>query len=261
MLTNKTADFMSRHMTGRVALVVGGSSGIGRATAEAFAEGGASVVIAARRDGEGRATAERIVAQGGEARFVRTDVAHEADIAALVEETVKTYGRLDFAFNNAGIEGHNLPIVEETEANFDAVFGVNVKGMMFCMKHEIPAMLESGGGAIVNMASMVGHISFATGSVYGASKHAVIGLSAAAALEYARGGIRINTVSPGAIQTDMIDRITGTDEVRATFADQHPMGRFGLPEEVASTVLFLCSNGASFITGHALGIDGGYMAR
>jgi NAD(P)-dependent dehydrogenase (short-subunit alcohol dehydrogenase family) len=252
---------LRRDMVGKVALVVGGSSGIGRATAEAFAEAGASVVIAARRDGEGRATAERIVSQGGEAKFVRADVVRESDVAALVKETVSTYGRLDFAFNNAGIEGHNQAIVEETEANFDAVFGVNVKGMMFCMKHEIPAMLASGGGAIVNMASMVGHISYANGTVYGASKHAVIGLSAAAALEYARSGIRINTVSPGAIQTNMIDRITGTDEARATFADEHPMGRFGLPEEVASTVLFLCSNQASFITGHALAIDGGYMAR
>lgn len=261
MLANEAAGMLSRDMAGRVALVVGGSSGIGQATAEAFAEAGASVVIAARREDEGRATAERIVAQGGEARFVRADVVREADVAALVKETVSTYGRLDFAFNNAGIEGQNRAIVDETEANFDAVFGVNVKGMMYCMKHEIPAMLDSGGGAIVNMASMVGHISYPNGSIYGASKHAVIGLSAAAALEYARSGIRINTVSPGAIQTDMIDRITGTDEGRAAFADQHPMGRFGLPEEVASTVLFLCSNGASFITGHALGIDGGYMAR
>jgi NAD(P)-dependent dehydrogenase (short-subunit alcohol dehydrogenase family) len=261
MHATEAKGMLRRDMVGKVALVVGGSSGIGRATAEAFAEAGASVVIAARRDGEGRATAERIVSQGGEAKFVRADVVRESDVAALVKETVSTYGRLDFAFNNAGIEGHNQAIVEETEANFDAVFGVNVKGMMFCMKHEIPAMLASGGGAIVNMASMVGHISYANGTVYGASKHAVIGLSAAAALEYARSGIRINTVSPGAIQTDMIDRITGTDEARATFADEHPMGRFGLPEEVASTVLFLCSNQASFITGHALAIDGGYMAR
>jgi NAD(P)-dependent dehydrogenase (short-subunit alcohol dehydrogenase family) len=261
MHATEAKGMLRRDMVGKVALVVGGSSGIGRATAEAFAEAGASVVIAARRDGEGRATAERIVSQGGEAKFVRADVVRESDVAALVKETVSTYGRLDFAFNNAGIEGHNQAIVEETEANFDAVFGVNVKGMMFCMKHEIPAMLASGGGAIVNMASMVGHISYANGTVYGASKHAVIGLGAAAALEYARSGIRINTVSPGAIQTDMIDRITGTDEARATFADEHPMGRFGLPEEVASTVLFLCSNQASFITGHALAIDGGYMAR
>ena len=242
---------------GKVALITGGGSGIGRATAIAFAQAGAKVVIAGRREAQGQQVAKEV-----SGLFIRTDVTSEQDIGNLLERTIASYGRLDFAFNNAGAEGNGKPVTEETEANYQAVFETNVKGTLLCMKHEIPRILKSGGGAIVNISSIVGSIGFAGASVYTASKHAVVGLTKCAALEHARNGLRINVVSPGAVVTDMFERFTGNSaEMQAGFANMHPMGRAAQPEEVARAVLFLCSDGASFMTGQSLNLDGGFTIQ
>ena len=251
----------------KVALITGGSSGIGRATAIAFAREGAKVVVTSRRENEGKETVSLIKEAGGEGLFIRTDVSKEADVKAMVEGTVKAYGHLDYAFNNAGIEGNAAPLTEQTVGDYESVLGINVRGVFLSMKYEIPQMLKNGGGAIVNMSSIGGLIGFPGFSLYIASKHAVIGLTKSAALEYAKSGIRINAVGPGGIETDMSDRLISKvgggkeEEIRQQFAAMHPIGRMGKPEEIASAVLYLCSDGASFVTGQTLALDGGYTAQ
>lgn len=247
---------------GKVALVTGASSGIGRAAALAFANEGAAVVVASRREKEGRETAARIESSGGKALYVRADVSREADVVDLVGRIRDRFGRLDMAFNNAGVEGHGKPVTDETEQNYQAVFDVNVKGVLLSMKHELPMLLASGGGAIVNMSSIVGEIAFPGAAVYTASKHAVLGLTKAAALEHAKSGVRINAIAPGAVQTDMMERfVGGSEEAKSAFAAMHPMGRVGRADEMAQTVVFLCSDSASFITGQTIVADGGFTAQ
>jgi NAD(P)-dependent dehydrogenase (short-subunit alcohol dehydrogenase family) len=252
-----------KEFDGKVALVTGGGSGIGRATAVAFAREGAKVVIGNRNAKRGEETVAMIRDAGGTASFKKTDVLVAAEIKALVDHAVKTYGRLDLAFNNAGIEGEVQPtIVEQTEANFDAVFGVNVKGVWLSMKYEIPQMLESGGGAIVNCSSVAGVVGFPGIGIYVASKHAVIGLTKTAALEYSAKGVRINAVNPAVIETEMVDRITdGMNMKKEDLIQFHPIGRLGRVEEVAEAVLWLCSGKSSFVTGHSLIVDGGFTAQ
>lgn len=255
---------MATKLDGKVAIVTGGSSGIGRATAIAFAQEGVKVVVAARRTDEGEETVRLAKEVGGEALFLQTDVAKAAEVEALVNKTVETYGRLDYAFNNAGIEGENLPLHEQSVEQFDELMAINLRGVFLCMKYEIAQMLRQGGGAIVNNSSMLGLVAFPGHSPYTASKHAVIGLTKSAALYYAKLGIRINTVNPGFIATDMIVRYTKSTGDAQTATEQLtntiPMGRMGSSEEIASTVLFLCSEAASYITGQSLVVDGGYIA-
>ena len=248
---------------GKVALVTGGGSGIGRATALAFAREGAEVVIGNRDVQRGEETVAMIRDAGGTASSKRTDVLVAAEIKALVDHAVATYGRLDVAFNNAGIEGEVKPtLVDQTEANFDAVMGVNVKGVWLSMKYEIPRMLDQGGGAIVNCSSVGGLIGFPGIGIYIASKHAVIGLTKTAALEFSAQGIRINAVNPAVIDTEMVDRLAaGMSMKKDDLTPLHPIGRIGRVEEVAEAVLWLCSSKASFVTGHSLIVDGGFTAR
>jgi len=199
---------------------------------------------------------------GGTASFQRTDVLVAAEIEALVDHAMKTYGRLDLAFNNAGVEGDVAPLVEQTEANYDAIMDINVKGVWLSMKYEIPRMLERGDGAIVNCSSVAGVVGFPNVAIYIASKHAVIGLTKTAALEYSAQGIRINAVNPAVIDTEMVDRfVVGLNMKKDDLSALHPIGRIGRPEEVAEAVLWLCSGRASFVTGHSLIIDGGFTAR
>jgi len=251
-------------LAGKIALITGGTSGIGRASAIALAREGAIVVVAGRRDHEGAETVKLIEAAGGKGLFVKADVVHESEIAALVQKTTDTYGRLDIAFNNAGIEGHfGILTADQTQQHYHQVFDINVRGVLLSMKYEIAAMLKSGGGSIVNTASIVGSVAMPGAAIYVASKHAVIGLTRSAALEYAKLGVRVNTVSPGAIQTEMLDRAMGAGEsdVKKAVAGQHPIGRLGTSEEIAAAVVFLSSPGASFVTGVDLAVDGGYTAQ
>jgi len=247
---------------GKVALVTGGTSGIGRETAIQFAKAGAKVVLAGRRTEAGEAVVNEITSAGGEAHFVQTDVTKEDQVKRLVEETVQHFGRLDIAFNNAGIE-HGGPVTEFTEEDYRKVFDINVLGVFLSQKYEIPAMLKFGGGVIINTSSTLGHIAMPGAAVYNASKHAVEGITKTTALELAEQGIRVNSVAPGAIATDMIDRAAGEEgtEGRQQLASQHPMGRLGEAKEIAAAVLYLASDAASFTTGISLPVDGGYLAK
>lgn len=249
-------------MKDKVILITGGTSGIGKAAALRFGEAGAKVVLSGRREKEGVAVAAAIREKGGEATFIRADVAEEDELASLVERTVETYGKLDIAFNNAGVETA-APVTEVDRADYERTFNINVWGVLSAMKHEIPAMLANGGGAIINTSSIAGHIGMAGAGVYVASKHAVEGLTKSAALEHAARGIRINAISPGAIDTDMADRFAGEkgSEAREGIVAMHPIGRSGSPDEIADAVFFLASDQASFITGESLKVDGGWTAK
>lgn len=248
--------------SGKVALVTGGTSGIGRAAAVAFAREGAKVVVAGRRAAEGEETIRLVRAQGGEAIFVPTDVAQEAQVKNLVGRTLEKFGRLDIAFNNAGIEQAPTPFLQQTVETYDQVMNINVKGVWLSMKYEIPAMLKSGGGSIVNTSSIAGVIGLAGAEIYIASKHAVIGLTKAAAVEFGKQGIRVNAVLPAAIETDMLDRFIGDKaDMKAGFAALHPIGRVGTADEVADAVIWLSSAKSSFVTGHSLLVDGGFTAQ
>ncbi|MBE9180170.1 SDR family oxidoreductase [Oculatella sp. LEGE 06141] len=254
----------------KVALVTGGTSGIGRATAIAYAQQQAKVVVVGRRTDEGEETVRLIQEADGEAIFVQADVTKEADVKAMIDKAVDVFGRLDIAFNNAGVSGENPSLIEQTEAEYDRTMNVNVKGIWLSMKYEIAQMLKQGSGAIasggtmciVNMASATGVVAYPSAPLYTASKHAVVGLTKAAALQYAKAGIRINGVAPAVIETDMFEAATGgQDEAKAYMTGLHPIGRIGTPLEVANAVLFLSSDMASFTTGETLMVDGGFVAQ
>ena len=252
---------MAGQFEGKVALVTGGSSGIGRAAVLAYAREGARVVIAARGVADGEETVEEVRRAGGEAVFVKTDVSQAAEVEEMVKKSVELYGRLDYAFNNAGIGGDRGPMHEQTEESWVDIMNVNLKGLWLCMKYEITQMLQQGGGAIVNNSSGSGLVGFPGAWAYGASKHGVVGLTRIGALDYAQQGIRVNAVCPGYIRTPMSDaRIAGNPELEQRFKARAPMGRGGTSEEVAEAVVWLCSDAASYITGVALSIDGGYVA-
>lgn len=252
---------MSMSFSGQVALVTGAANGIGRATAQAFAAEGLKVVVSDVDVAGGEGTVELIRTTGGEACFIRCDVTREVEVKALMEGTVAAYGRLDYAFNNAGIEIEKGKLAEGSDAEFDAIMGVNVKGVWLCMKHQIPLLLAQGGGAIVNTASVAGLGAAPKMSIYAASKHAVIGLTKSAAVEYAKKKVRVNAVCPAVIDTDMFRRAYEADPKKGEFAAaMHPVGRIGKVEEIAAAVLYLCCDAAGFTTGHALAVDGGATA-
>lgn len=248
------------NLKGKSVLITGASSGMGEAAVLAFAREGARLVLAARRQADGERVAHAARELGAEAVFVRADVTVEADIRRAVDEAVSRYGRLDIAFNNAGTEGMAAPLAEQTAENFDLVMSTNVKSVFLSMKYEIQAMLETGGGVIVNNASMGAFIGFQNLAPYIASKHAVLGLTRTAALEYYTKGIRINAVCPGIIDTPFQDRVWGNEDAKQNFAKSTPPGRIGTSDEIADFVLFLASERATFFSGQGLIIDGGYTA-
>ena len=246
----------------KVAIVTGASSGIGRTTAISLAKEGIKVVIAARRNEEGEETLRLVKESGGDGIFVKTDVTDENSVKALVEKTIEVYGRLDYAFNNAGTVEVPAPFVNKTSSLFDKVMSVNVKGVWLSMKYEIPQMLKNGGGAIVNNSSVYGVVGSPQLPIYTASKHAVLGLTKSAALEYAKAGVRINAVAPGAIETEMMEESIGhNQQLRNDLVALHPIGRVGKPQEIANAVVWLLSDKASFLTGHTLLADGGWVSR
>lgn len=249
-------------MTAPVVLITGALTGIGRATALAFAREGATVVVSGRRDDAGQALAAELRALGGRAEYLHADVRHEAAVRSLVEQTVERFGRLDVAVNNAGTEGTLGPLTEQSEDNFRHTFEANVLGTLLAMKHEMRVMLRQGAGAIVNLSSVAGQVGIAGASVYAASKHAVEGLTRSAALEGAAAGVRVNAVAPGPVQTEMLDRFTGgSDAAKQGFLASLPARRAGTPDEIAQTIVFLASDKARFLTGQCLAVDGGFTAQ
>lgn len=245
----------------KVVLVTGATAGIGRAAAQAFAREGAKLIVTGRNQAAGDKLVAELRAQGTQVEFVPGDAAQEAAQRNWVEAAVKRFGHLDVAVNNAGAEGELGPVTGQTAGNYDKVFDTNVRGLLFALKHQVPALGKQG-GAIVNVSSIVGSIGMAGASVYTASKHAVNGLSRAVALENARSGVRVNVVAPGAIVTEMMQRFTGgSQDAQAGLAAAHPVGRLGQVEEIAQAMLYLASDDAKFVTGSVLAIDGGYTAQ
>lgn len=244
----------------KVALVTGASFGIGSATAILFAQKGAKVVLVDWLEND--ETLNKIKTFGGDATFIKCDVSKLSEVQKMIQKVISTYGQLDYAFNNAGIEGISATIQDCSEENWEKTISINLKGIWACMKYEIPEMLKHNNGVIVNCASIAGLVGYEGLPAYVASKHGIIGLTKTAALENAKLGIRVNAVCPGAIKTPMIDRLTGNKkEVEEQFAAQEPIGRLGNPNEVANAVIWLCSNEASFVTGHAMAVDGGWTAK
>ncbi len=255
---------MSGQLNGKVALITGGASGIGRATALTFAREGAKLIIADLNEDGGQQTVHMIAEHGGEATFVQVDVSRATEVEAMISKTVQTYGRLDCAHNNAGIGSRPRVLLHElSEESWERVISINLKGVWLCMKYEIIQMCTQGGGAIVNTASIMGLVgSWSRSGVYNASKHGVVGLTKTAALEYAKSGIRVNAVCPGYIRTPLIEEaLASNPEMEAQIVARHPVGRMGRPEEIAEAVMWLCSDAASFVTGHTMTVDGGYVAQ
>jgi len=255
---------MSGQLNGKVALITGGASGIGRATALTFAREGAKLIIADMNEDGGQQTVHMIAEHGGEATFVQVDVSRATEVEAMISQTVQTYGRLDCAHNNAGIGSRPRVLLHElSEESWERVISINLKGVWLCLKYEIIQMCTQGGGAIVNTASIMGLVgSWSRSGVYNASKHGVVGLTKTAALEYAKAGIRVNAVCPGYIRTPLIEEaLTSNPEMEAQIVARHPVGRMGRPEEIAEAVMWLCSDAASFVTGHTMTVDGGYVAQ
>jgi NAD(P)-dependent dehydrogenase (short-subunit alcohol dehydrogenase family) len=250
------------HLKNKVVIVTGAGAGIGRASASAFAQAGAKVVVVDKVETEGKETVQMIKDNGGEAVFIKADVSRDIEVAAMVDKAVQIYGEIDCAHNNAGISGDIAPTAQCSEENWDRTIDINLKGIWLCMKYEIQSMLRHGGGVIVNTASAVGLVGSAIGRpAYVASKHGVVGLTKAAALEYAKENIRVNAVCPGIIRTKMVQTDIDRDhELEAVYMAKEPIGRIGTPEEVAEAAVWLCSDASSFITGHALAVDGGFVA-
>jgi NAD(P)-dependent dehydrogenase (short-subunit alcohol dehydrogenase family) len=244
-----------------VILITGALTGIGRASAVAFAKKGAKVVVSGRRDEAGKALAEELRALGTQAEFINADVRKEDDVRALVDETVARFGRLDVAVNNAGTEGRPSPITDQTSDSYAATFDTNVLGVLLSMKHQVRVMQGQGSGSIINISSTYGHEGAAGASVYVGSKHAVEGITKSVALEVAKAGIRVNGVAPGPTDTGMLTRFTGTPENKAALVTEVPLGRLGLSQELADAIVFIASDEASFITGHILNVDGGHSAN
>jgi NAD(P)-dependent dehydrogenase (short-subunit alcohol dehydrogenase family) len=247
-------------MSKPVVLITGALTGIGRATAVAFAHEGARLVVSGRREEEGQALAKELRGLGAEAEFVKADVRKDEDVRNLVDKTISRFGRLDVAVNNAGTEGQPGPLTEQTAETYAATFDSNVLGVVLSLKHELRAMYPQKSGSIINVSSIVGHVGFAGVSIYVASKHAVEGLTKSAALEAAGTGVRVNAVAPGPIETPMLNRFVGSEENKKGFLQHIPLKRAGTPDEVAQTILFLASDKTSYVTGQSIGVDGGRLA-